>query len=39
VCERALPLRRPSDIALRKAAITFVVPIFVWVVMTRLLGV
>lgn len=39
VCERALPLRWPSETALRKAGLTVVVPIFVWILMTRLLGV
>ena len=39
VCQRALPIRWPSELALRKAALTVVIPVFVWVVMTRLLGV
>ena len=39
VCERALPLRWPNGMALKKAALTLVVPLAVWVIMTRLLGV
>jgi hypothetical protein len=39
VCERPLPVRGPSETALKKAALTVVIPPFVWVVMTRLLGV
>jgi hypothetical protein len=39
LCQRALPLRWPSEVAIKKAALTVVIPPFVWVVMTRLLGV
>jgi hypothetical protein len=39
MCERPLPIEWPGEIALKKAALTVVVPIFVWVVMTRVLGV
>jgi hypothetical protein len=39
VCEHALPFKWPSQIARRKAALTVVIPILVWVVLTRLIGV
>lgn len=39
VCQRALPFKGPSRRAVQKTAITVAVPIFVWVVMTRMLGV
>jgi hypothetical protein len=39
VCERALPIRMPSELALRKAGLTVLIPVLVWVVMTRLLQV
>ncbi len=39
VCERALPFKWPSQMARRKAALTVVIPIFVWVVLRRLIGV
>jgi hypothetical protein len=38
VCDRALPLRGPSELALRKASLTVLIPLLVWVVMTRALG-
>jgi hypothetical protein len=34
-----LPLRWPSELALKKAGLTIVIPVFVWIVMTRMLGV
>lgn len=39
VCQRALPIRWPGEMALRKAALTVVIPVFVWMIMTRVLGV
>jgi ribosomal protein L40E len=36
LCQRALPLRMPSELALRKAGLTVLIPALVWVVMTRL---
>ena len=39
VCERALPIRWPSEVTLKKAALAIVIPLFIWIVMTRLLGV
>jgi hypothetical protein len=39
VCLRALPFKGPSRRALQKTAITITIPILVWVVMTRVLGV
>lgn len=36
VCQRALPLQMPSDLAMRKAGLTVLVPALVWIVMTRL---
>jgi hypothetical protein len=38
VCERTLPFKWPSQMVLRKAALTVVIPIFIWVVMTRLIA-
>jgi hypothetical protein len=38
VCTRALPLRWPSELAVRKASLTVLIPVLVWVVMTRALG-
>jgi hypothetical protein len=39
VCERALPVKWPGEVALKKAALTVIIPFLVWVVMTRILGV
>jgi hypothetical protein len=39
VCERSLPFKWPSQMARRKAALTVVIPIVVWMIMTRLIGV
>lgn len=39
VCERSLPFRGPSELLLRKAALTVLIPGVVWIVMTRLLHV
>ena len=38
LCERTLPVRWPNEMVLKKAALTVVIPPFVWVLMTRLLG-
>ena len=38
-CDRPLPINWPSLVLLEKAAITVLVPMIVWAVMTRLLGV
>jgi hypothetical protein len=39
VCQRALPIGWPNEIALKKAALTVIIPPCVWVLMTRLLQV
>jgi len=39
VCDRPLPFQGPSGTFLRKFALTVTIPILIWVVMTRLLGV
>jgi hypothetical protein len=39
VCQRTLPFKGPSARALQKTGLTLVIPIVVWVVMTRLLHV
>lgn len=38
VCDRTLPFNGPSPLAIKKAGITILVPILVWIVMSRLLG-
>jgi ribosomal protein L40E len=37
LCQRALPLRMPSELSVRKAGLTVLIPALVWIVMTRLL--
>jgi hypothetical protein len=39
LCDQPLPINWPSTVLLEKAAITVLIPMIVWVVMTRLLGV
>jgi hypothetical protein len=38
-CDRPLPIKWPSQFTIRKVALTVLIPILIWVVMTRLLGV
>jgi hypothetical protein len=39
VCQHTLPFHGPSKRTLQKAALTVTIPVVVWEVMTRLLGV
>jgi hypothetical protein len=39
VCQRAMPFAGPSRRAMQKTGLTLGIPVLVWVVMTRLLGV
>jgi hypothetical protein len=39
VCQRTLPFKGPSRRTLQKAGLTVTIPVVVWEVMTRLLGV
>jgi hypothetical protein len=39
LCDRPLPFKGPSELLVRKAALTVAIPIVVWIAMTRLLGV
>jgi hypothetical protein len=39
LCDRPLPIKWPSSLVLQKAALTLLIPVLVWVMMTRLLGV